>query len=104
MGVCVKVQRQEHELAGDRGEAGWVQGQLFPLEVARRHRRGCGGQGSVHRLDRSRVTRDEAVAASYEQTHVAQHEVKLGLAAALARLSPEKRQALRAVLWAPRVA
>lgn len=80
----------------------YLQGQLFPLEVARPQKQERPKERITHRLDRSRVTRDEAVALAYERTQQAQHEVKLGLAQALGRLSPDKRQALREKLFAPR--
>ena len=83
-----------------REEQAWVQGQLFPLAVAGGRRRGGPGERSGHRLDRSRVTRDADVALAYERTQQAQHEVKLGLARAWSRLSPEKRRALRDALTA----
>jgi|GEM_PF-5489193 len=84
-------------------EKAWTQGQLFPLEVPR-GRRGDGKREHRRHVDRSRVTRDADVALSYEHSYVTQHEIKLGLAKALSQLSSEKREALRAMLSAPRVA
>ena len=74
------------------------------MEVPRQRSRPGRGAPRRQRLDRSRVTRDAEVALSYEQTQQAQHEVKLGLAKALSRLSPEKRQALRELVSGSRVA
>jgi len=50
------------------------------------------------RINYSRVTRDPAVAHSHDEGTRAAHDFRLGLAAALARLSPEQREALRASL------
>ena len=50
------------------------------------------------RVDRSRVTRDPDVAASYSRHATEANDFRLGLARALAALSPEERAALRAPL------
>jgi len=83
----------------------WIQRSLFDesslsvrsrISLARRaqspdHRR----QGKV---DRTRVTRDPAVAMSHAASTAAASDFRLGLARAFAALSPEQREALRASL------
>jgi hypothetical protein len=52
-------------------------------------------------VNRARVTRDPAVAVSYSQAHETASDFRIGLARALAQLSPEQRAALRAKLERP---
>jgi len=61
-------------------------------------------KGTVRRLRRAnqaRVTRDPAVAVSYNESTRAATDFRLGLARALGQLSPEQRNALRATLESP---
>lgn len=83
----------------------WIQRSLFDesslgarprISLARR------AHSSDHRrpgkVDRTRVTRDPAVALSHAAGTTAASDFRLGLARAFAALSPEQREALRAAL------
>lgn len=76
----------------------WIQRSLFdepgvaqPTAIVPTSRH---GRARAPRVDRSRVTRDPAVALSHEARAVAASEFRLGLARAFGQLSPEQRQAL----------
>lgn len=76
--------------------------------ATRAHRQsGSGARGRREaRIDRSRVSRDPAVASSHAKSTVLASDFRQGLAIAFARLSAEQRAAIRSVLTerAPRTA
>ncbi len=82
----------------------WVQRSLFdepafarPTTIAL-SRRGDGVERHrPPRIDRSRVTRDPAVARSHADGIAAANDFRLGLARAFDQLPPEQREALRAL-------
>jgi hypothetical protein len=81
----------------------WVQESLFGAEtiIARKSPgsgRGSSWSGRGRRGDWSRVTRDPAVAISYSETTNVGVDFRLGLARALAQLTPDQRRALRATV------
>ncbi len=82
----------------------WVQRSLFdepafarPTTITLSRQTPGAGRRRSPRLDRSRVTRDPAVALSYANGAAAASDFRLGLARAFTQLSPEQRDALRAV-------
>ena len=84
----------------------WVQRTLFdvPRSASRRAvRRGQirevrEGESGSPRLDRSRVTRDPAVALSHGEGVRLASDLRVGLARALDNLAPEERERIRAML------
>lgn len=83
----------------------WVQPPLFdepsiaqPTTVVPSPHGTSVGRRWQGRLDRSRVTRDPAVALSHAHGAAVAHDVRLGFARAFAELPPEQREAIRAAL------
>lgn len=83
----------------------WIQRSLFDeaglgtrprISLARRAQ--AGNYRRPGKVDRTRVTRDPAVALSHAAGSSAASDFRLGLARAFAALSPEQRDALRASL------
>ena len=79
----------------------WVQESMFDAEPRAVRKSGQTGRvgyqtAKGRRGDWSRVTRDPAVAVSYAETTKVAVDFRLGLARALAQLSDDQRQALRA--------
>ena len=84
----------------------WIQETLFGAEQmavgnAQDSHRGTSHFGKRRRTDWSRVTRDPAVATSYGESTKVAVDFRLGLARALAQLTPDQRRALRATVEGP---
>jgi hypothetical protein len=84
----------------------WVQESMFEGESglsrsARKPGTAINGTTRGRRNDWSRVTRDPAVATSYSETTKVAVDFRLGLAQALAQLSPDQRRDLRATIERP---
>ena len=84
----------------------WVQEAMFDAEPSTPRKgsssdRAERGPARGRRNDWSRVTRDPAVATSYGETTKVAVDFRLGLARALAQLSPDQRRDLRATFERP---
>ncbi|MGH2461458.1 MAG: hypothetical protein ACRDIY_21590 [Chloroflexota bacterium] len=80
----------------------WIQRPLFDdaglaarPRISLNRRAQSGANRRPGKVDRSRVTRDPAVALSHAAGSAAASDFRLGLAHAFAALSPEQREALR---------
>ena len=86
----------------------WVQGTLFDSSSEARVVRGSrrnqqmDGPRPVVRFGWSPVTRDPAVAASHAEGARLSSDIRVGLARALDRLSPELRESIRSAVSANR--
>ena len=87
----------------------WVQGRLFDLPPANDNGKPSPPRRSVptsrtpsRRSGWAPVTRDPAVASSYADGARLASDIRIGLARAYDRLSPELRQAIRSAVATPR--